>query len=397
MGRAKQMMIEDENRGYSLPNENKSLCADLYQDPYLRQYIISHSHKGKCSYTNKYTDVISLEEFIEYVMLKIYAHYTTPDNDDLYLEKSFYDDPEEIIPGLKRVNGYVTRENAELFDSKEELLENIGLISKSDTLNNDIIACIHNDTWIQKDSMVKTKHEELSDIWKQFVKMVTHQRRFTFYVLPEFDDLYFSSENGLQDILSELSNAIRNLLLYKPLSVNSTIYRCRYVENTNEVETFEQITSPPNDKASENRMNPAGISMFYGAFNDNTAKIEAKDSEKKVCVVAQFAVKRDLVVLDLTELPPLSFWNDYWQELAFIYSFSKEISKPIVKNQGPYEYVPTQIFAEYIRFCCSDLKGHDIDGIIFNSSKCRSKNIVLFYDQKKSQDVLILENITHYE
>ena len=390
MGQIKEIMIEAENRGYYLPDENKLLCANHYDDIYLREFVRSHSRIGLCSYCGRKTNVIILSEFIEYIMKRIRRHYTSPDDDGLYLSNSFYDDEDEVIPGLKKVGSYITRENAETFDSTMELLSDIGLVSDNDELDHDIEGCFINDEWIQKDSMVRTIKEELSDLWKDFVSMVTHRRRYTFFTLPQFDDAYHSEENGLQNILSELSRTISALDMYEILPVNTILFRCRYVDSTEEVTAFDDITSPPDDKASENRMNPAGISMFYGSFDEKTAKEEARDSTKKFCVIGEFITKKELTVLDLTKLPPLSFWNDHWQELSFIYSFTKEVSKPISVGYNAIEYVPTQIFAEHIRYCCKDRDGKRIDGIQFNSSKTNAVNVVLFYNQKESHTTLEL-------
>ena len=66
-----------------------------------------------------------------------------------------------------------------------------------------------------------------------------------------------------------------------------------------------------------------------------------------------------------------------------------EITKPIDKNPG-IEYVPTQIFTEYIRF----MNNYHIDGIIYRSSLTGGRNVVLFYDNETSADILQLNNIT---
>lgn len=88
MGFFKEKEIEDFSRGYSLPDENKCLCARHYNDVYLRRYVKKNSHKGVCSYCNKKTDVINLSDFVEYAMDRIRQYYTTPDEDGLYLEKN---------------------------------------------------------------------------------------------------------------------------------------------------------------------------------------------------------------------------------------------------------------------------------------------------------------------
>ncbi|MBO4807205.1 MAG: RES domain-containing protein [Paludibacteraceae bacterium] len=385
--------MEEEDRGYHLPDENKFLCVDHFDDVYLKDFVRRRSREGLCSYCGRKTNVISLSEFIKYIMERIMQHYTSPDDDGLYLSSSFYDDEDEEIPGLKRVGSFITRENAETFNSTKDLLVDIGLVSDNETLNQDIEECFIKDEWIQKDSMIRSMEEELSDLWKEFVKMVIHQRRYTFYMLPQFDDSYHSEENGLQNILSELSRAMDCLDMYKILPVNTTLYRCRYISSEEEVCSFDNLTSPPDDKSAENRMNPTGVSMFYGMFDPDMVKEEARDSEKGSCVIGKFATTSELTVLNLSKLPPLSFWNEHWQELSFIYSFTKEVSKPISAEHNSVEYVPTQIFAEYIRYCCKDKNGKGIDGILFKSSKTKGDNIVLFYNQEKSHTILKLEKI----
>ena len=52
------------------------------------------------------------------------------------------------------------------------------------------------------------------------------------------------------------------------------------------------------------------------------------------------------------------------------------------------EYVPTQIFTEYIRF----MNNCHIDGIVYRSSLTGRKNIVLFYDNETSDQVLQLNH-----
>lgn len=54
MGQVKQDWIESQERGYSLPELNeKYVCANHFDDSYLKQYIIKNSKLGICSYCGK--------------------------------------------------------------------------------------------------------------------------------------------------------------------------------------------------------------------------------------------------------------------------------------------------------------------------------------------------------
>ena len=60
------------------------------------------------------------------------------------------------------------------------------------------------------------------------------------------------------------------------------------------------------------------------------------------------------------------------------------------------EYVPSQVFTEYLRYIYRNTKKEKIDGLIYGSSlkKATSSNIVLFYNQRTSADILELIDIT---
>ncbi len=49
MGRIKQDWIESQERGYSLPElKEKYVCANHFDDSYLKQYINKNSISGTC-------------------------------------------------------------------------------------------------------------------------------------------------------------------------------------------------------------------------------------------------------------------------------------------------------------------------------------------------------------
>jgi hypothetical protein len=57
-------------------------------------------------------------------------------------------------------------------------------------------------------------------------------------------------------------------------------------------------------------MSPAGIVMFYGSDEPNTAVAEIDDNQDLGIVVATFQTIRDALLLDLTKLPrPFTFFE----------------------------------------------------------------------------------------
>jgi len=398
MGQVKQEWIEAESRGYSLPEANeKYVCSNHFSDYYLKEYISDHSQSGQCSYCGSIGQVIDLHDFMEYTTKKITEHFGNPGDEALYLESSFYDDENETIPGFKRVGGFIAPDFAEHYESTYELLAELDLVTNDENLNRDIQDCFLNDEWIQHHAYMMTEGQELSFLWKMFAKMVMHEQRFTFFKRAEFSSERFSEDNGLMDILTELGNLISRLGLFKEVSVGTELFRCRFMDEKDSVTSFDDITSAPEDRTKQSRMSPAGISMFYGAFDSNTAVLESSPDGRIIDaphVTGRFSTRIALNVLDLTNLPQPSFWiPSDWEGIGFLHSFNWEITKPIIRdNRIHIQYVPSQVFTEYLRYVYQSTKNEKIDGLIYKSSlkEATSNNIVLFYNQCGSAEILEL-------
>jgi hypothetical protein len=403
MGQVKQAWIEAESREYSLPeSDEKYVCDNHFSDYYLKQYVSDNSQAGQCSYCGTITRIIDFHDFMEYAVGKIIEHFGNPGDEALYLESSFYDDENEKIPGFKRVGSFIAPDFAEHYESTGELLVELDLVTNNENLNKDIEDCFLNDEWIQHNAYMMTKGQELSFLWKMFSRMVKHEQRFTFLIRTEFTGEEFSEDNGLMDILTELGSLISQQELCKEISIGTELFRCRFIDEKDSVNSFEDITSAPDDRAKQSRMSPAGISMFYGAFDSNTAILESSPEGKTINaphVTGRFRTRIALNVLDFTNLPQSSFWMPSdWEGIAFLHSFNWEITKPITRDDRIHiQYVPSQVFTEYLRYVYQLTDKNKIDGFIYKSSLegATSSNIVLFYNQRRSVEILELIELIH--
>lgn len=146
-------------------------------------------------------------------------------------------------------------------------------------------------------------------------------------------------------------------------------------------------------------MNPKGISMFYGSFDENTPIREIYNylvNKNTKIYLGEFATTKELYVIDLCSVPVPDFWmgeNDDWQKYAFLRDFHNEISKPVNPKDEDLDYIPTQVFSEYLRYIQKTDDGKAYDGIIYKSSLTGNKNLVLFYDNLTSAGILELKNI----
>lgn len=387
MGRIKEMMMDWEFGLMHAFDKDKYVCVKHFSDPYLNEYIIKNGHKGKCSYCGeKHTIVLDMKSFMQYINERLSQRLCPLDDANLPLASSFYDDEDEEISGFSRAGAFILPNQAEQYDDVQDVIYNYGLCTSNDQLNEDIASCFNTGFYTQTDVFTEDKDKELSYAWNYFSKMVKYKKRYTFFQDPHFT----RQEQWRDDVLTEINQICGNILVSQ-LPKGTVIYRGRPNETGVPRTSFEELTAPPSKLAKENRMSATGISMFYGALDNNTPIQEIRNyAPDAVIDLGKFELKRELVVIDLFKIPKhLSFWMpQYFREYKFLKQFHLEITKPIDKNPS-IEYVPTQIFTEYIRF----MNNYHIDGIIYRSSLTGERNVVLFYDNETSANVLQLNNV----
>lgn len=393
MGRAKERMyeLEHEEPDYTSHLSRKYVSSTCFKDSYLEEYINQNGTKGICTYSRIHGFVMPMTEFMSFIRHRVLSRFTSIEDACLPTASSWFDDDDEEIPGLERLGIYAAPAKCKKYPETWSMLNALHIFGRYEDLNSDIINCFPDQSWIQSEPFIISLSEELSVSWRQFASMVMHKQRFTFLARPEFSGEPSHYDNCLFDILTELSSIINQFGLCK--YEHPQLFRARPLSDSEEVETdFKEITSAPDKCSHQSRMSPAGISMFYGSYDEETPRIESTDDHKGNgrFLMGEFNPKRNLYLLDLTDIPQPSFWRDGSEELYFLHDFRREMSKPIdpKSNSKHYEYIPTQVFTEYLRYMYKDLSGNTLDGIKFNSSINGRVNVVLFFDNKSSASVL---------
>lgn len=182
--------------------------------------------------------------------------------------------------------------------------------------------------------------------------------------------------------------------LFKPIPANKLIYRCRNTNEKLDTSKFAEFTAPDADHTKDLRMSRKGTSYFYGAIDDDTAKIEAVDPNRKYQYLAKFSTKKELILFDLAvNNIKINENDDEVTTIAkyFLQDYVRYISLP---NDDPDQYLPTQVITHFLKNCVRQhlLNGtaQNIDGIMYISSKTQKYNVVLFYDNNTSKDILNL-------
>jgi RES domain len=144
-------------------------------------------------------------------------------------------------------------------------------------------------------------------------------------------------------------------------------------------------------------MNARGISVFYGANNQRAAIAELRPPVGSRIAVAQFEIIRKLRLLDLTALRDISVTTsiaDFGlagrkESAVFLRSLSERITRPVMPDDEPFEYLATQAIADFLATEASA----PIDGIIFPSIQAAEDacNVVLFHKAARVQAMNVPE------
>lgn len=180
--------------------------------------------------------------------------------------------------------------------------------------------------------------------------------------------------------------AIRNV------APGTAFYRARVVDdslNTGKPIPSSALGAPPKHRASNNRMNPAGIPLLYVARDIKTSIAEIRPSIGDAVIVGEHRTTKDLRFFDFTAIDhrirhePLSLLDPTYEkrtELRLLLRYiNEQIGKP-VRAGDPGGYIITQALAEFIRYGSdTEFGGLKFDGIIYRSvQNDGGENFVLF-------------------
>lgn len=363
---------------------DKKVCLNHFDQKPIKKFIRRNADMGYCDYCNKNKYVIALEDLMIFMMEAVQAFYT---------------DPANFMSYNSREGGYL----GNVYDSSEILQEHFGLEINEETLFNDIFDSLdYSKGWANEMEYYDSPSDKLLYSWKYFKQLVKNRSRYFFGLVKDLNSEHYLINSN--DMLKEIGDSIKKFNLINVLPAGTVLYRCRqHKEGDLMVTTPKGMTSPPDENAvNANRMSPAGISMFYGAFQVETSLAETLDYENndlEFCTTVGFITNTELTIIDLSALPDLPSpfdqkkLKDYYR-ISFMRDFVKDLMSPIKRDGRVHiDYVPTQVVTEYFRFPFSDkLKGNKrIHGIVYPSSKNGKKACVLFFDNTESLEVLEMD------
>lgn len=369
MGIVKSNWMRDEERGWIAPK--RYVCQACLEDGHLRKLIRKNLTSQTCDYCKSTTrKAAPLGCIMGAVSDGLRRHFSS------YEEAGCpYGSDVPEIPS------YLTR----------DALQQIPLECEWGLLT-DIADAFTNNLWVEAPNgmwMAAHEHEELRWSWNEFVRAVKYETRFHFGRRAR-KTKHRSELIEVSDVLPFLANMIRTHRLIKLLPNATTLVRVRIRHHGNTWPVNEQqLGAPPPQYARAGRMNPAGISYFYAAFDEQTALREVKAESGARLVVSQWETTRESHIVDFTSLPLLPSVFDLRNKkkremLLFLYDFLSDFSQPVTKDGSEHvEYVPTQVVCEYIAQVLETSSGNRIDGLLYPSSVAKGgRNLVVFPDRE---------------
>lgn len=121
----------------------------------------------------------------------------------------------------------------------------------------------------------------------------------------------------------------------------------------------------------EGRASPAGAPVLYLASDRETAMSEVRPWVGVDITVAEFALRHDLDIVDLTARSPEETEGSLTEVLATWPDLDRGFSRPVQRSEHSSDYAATQTIAELFRQL-------GFDGIQYRSSLGQGMNVVLF-------------------
>ena len=326
-------------------------CEDCLEDDALKEYVRTSGEYTICFTCNGNTvPCIAIEDLFDYMMRCICLEWEEP-LDIVGWERGW--DPS--------VQTYTSHELLDFVDgpfANEELC--------------DQFTARYQNEWCKRDPYRLNSHEVMSYSWSLFCDIVRDDSDLS-------DDLryFFADDEEIttpDSMLDELSNTLKAVeeQVMKTIE-NGYFHRARCHQPEESPANAADLGSPPACKATNSRMSPAGVSMFYAAETEHTAIAEVNCHCDEAITTGRWRPCKTITYVDLlsTHYIPSIFDRDRHQErmsLLFLSSFAINIAEPLADDDDLTQYIPTQKVTEYIRNRYLTSNGKYIDAIRYRSS-----------------------------
>lgn len=368
-----------------IDDEELSICHKCVSDEFLRKEIQAEGKLGKCSYCKKTHKITKLAWLAQRIHSAIEDHFYLTSNEPTSFESILLND--------KDFN-YNWDRRGELVNAIIQDIAEVGEDVASDVQKYLSVYCSGNFMDSDEDPYGDEAYYEeyppdkyeFQESWNSFCQEIRYRTRF-------FSQSAEKVLDGLFDKLDLLTTFDGKSAICSagPDTENPVIFRARVAQLRDTLELIlknpvQELGAPPSRSSKHGRMNAAGISVFYGATDADTCIVEVRPPVGSHVVIGRFQIIREIRLLDLNILSQIYVKGSYFDpefkgrigHSAFLKSLVGELTKPVMPDEETFEYLPTQVVAEYL---AKKVEPH-LDGIIFDSSQThgQGQNIILFHN-----------------
>jgi hypothetical protein len=340
------------------------VCAECIRERWLAAYIKANADQNECDFCGETSDdpiAIELGDIIDHIRERI---------------ECIYEDPANSV-GYESAEGGYQLSTIDTY----EVLDEVGLGVDNDDLREELADGVGGSEWVHRNPYSLPEEDALQMSWESFAETVKHKVRYLMFPVEKHDEYYVREGLELNEVLDGLGDAFVQYDLLSVLKAGTRLYRVRlHAPGRAPENTLADMGPPPIASAKfSNRMSPAGISMFYGALDEETALQETyirHDGKPAEATIAVFELVEDLHVLNVTVLPeyPSVFGSDEGNldrpTVHFVHSFVRDFTQAVEKDGREHiEYVPSQVVTEYVRYRMGQKAGKPIRGILYPSAR----------------------------
>ena len=248
-------------------SDDERVCADCFGDKPLKECVIQNVDSVSCSFCGRHSSssiAAPLPPIVDHILSCVKRDY-----DSAVSTLPF--DSHYGFRGKTWLGVELLRDEIQIsFQHENQRLYNVLANSLG-----------HVTLWCRRNPLQLRQDDALTYTWWLFCREVKHRRRYFF----EGDDLSWTAKDpnvrtpagGLRpaDILRSVTQAIHDFGLVRTLDAGATFYRARAQTKGGVLTSGRDFGPPPVAFATNsNRMSPAGIVMFYGSTEVETASAE---------------------------------------------------------------------------------------------------------------------------
>jgi hypothetical protein len=362
VGLAKKIMMQEDEQGWSFTDG--WVCGKCVDDYALAAAIDADLVDGQHCDSCHSSPAAPLDTLLEAFALGVRTEF------DLAEEVLFWDGREGGFQGPTL--------------DKWELVEEFGDVLVGPGLKDAVADALHDHLWVPVYFAHPSQDEALTWSWDRFKQAVLHETRYVFWLRKDEDEEQLRSwgEIPAARLLEELGQLIESSGLVRTLDAGSVFCRARPYRGERPNWGPKDLGTVPVDQSNKGtRMSPAGIPMFYGARDLDTALQEvAAATDEETATYGWFQVSKRCLVVDFTELPSIpsmfdSAGTNTRHGLIFLHSFIAELQTRPRPTFQEVDYVPTQVVTEYLLKVFGN--GKDVRGLLYRSSLTDGVCVVL--------------------